>query len=87
MTMTKEEVSTTVIAHIARPLDMHQHEVTPESLVVADLGADSLDMVEIVMAVEDEFEIEILDSEMAQLSTVQDWINLATDKVNAKKED
>jgi acyl carrier protein len=85
--MTKEEVSKKVIAHIARLLDMQQHEVTPESLVVADLGADSLDMVEIVMAVEDEFGIEILDSEMAQLSTVQDWINLATDKVNAKKED
>lgn len=85
--MTKEEVSKKVIAHLARLLDLHQHEVTPESLVAADLGADSLDLVEIVMAVEDEFEIEILDSELARLSTVQDWINLATDKVNAKKED
>ena len=85
--MAKEEVSKKVIAHIARLLGMHQHEVTPESLVVADLGAESLDKVEIVMAVEDEFEIEILDSEMARLSTVQDWINLVTDKVNAKKED
>jgi acyl carrier protein len=85
--MTKEEVSKKVIAHIARLLDMHQHEVTPESLVGADLGADSLDMVEIVMAVEDEFEIEILDSEMAQLSTVQDWINLAAEKVGAQNKD
>ena len=84
--MTKEEVSKKVIAHIARILDRHQHEVTPESLVGADLGAESLDKVEIVMTVEDEFEIEILDSEMARLSTVQDWIDLATDKVNAKKE-
>ena len=85
--MTNEEVSKKVIAHIARLLDLHQHEVTPESLVGADLGAESLDMVDIVMAVEDEFEIEILDSEMARLSTVQDWIGLATDKVNAKKKD
>lgn len=85
--MTKEEVSKKVIAHIARLLDMHQHEVTPESLVGADLGADSLDMVEIVMAVEDEFEIEILDNEMAQLSTVQDWINLAAEKVGAQNKD
>ena len=85
--MTKEEVSKKVIAHIARLLDMHQHEVTPESLVAADLGADSLDMVEIVMAVEDEFEIEILDSEMAMLSTVQDWINLAAEKVGAQNKD
>lgn len=85
--MTKEEVSKKVIAHIARLLAMHQHEVTPESLVGADLGADSLDMVEIVMAVEDEFEIEILDSEMAMLSTVQDWINLAAEKVGAQNKD
>ena len=85
--MTKEEVSKKVIAHLARILDLHQHDVTPESLVGADLGAESLDKVDIVMAVEDEFEIEILDSELARLSTVQDWIDLATDKVNAKKED
>lgn len=85
--MTKEEVSKKVIAHIARLLDMHQHEVTPESLVGADLGADSLDLVEIVMAIEDEFEIEILDNEMSRLSKVQDWIDLAAEKVGAKKED
>ncbi|MBR2305858.1 MAG: acyl carrier protein [Fibrobacter sp.] len=85
--MTKEEVSQKVIAHIARLLGMNQHEVTPESLVVADLGADSLDLVEIVMAVEDELEIEILDSEMAMLSTVQDWINLAAEKVGAQNKD
>ena len=85
--MTKEEVSNKVIANIARILDLHQHEVTPESLVGADLGAESLDKVDIVMALEDAFEIEILDSEMARLSTVQDWINLVTDKVNTKKED
>ena len=85
--MTKEEVSKKVIANIARLLDLHQHEVTPESLVGADLGAESLDMVEIVMALEDAFEIEILDSEMARLSTVQDWIDLVTDKVGVQKED
>ena len=84
--MTKEEVSKKVIANIARLLDLHQHEVTPESLVGADLGAESLDMVEIVMALEDAFEIEILDSEMARLSTVQDWIDLVTDKVGVQKE-
>jgi acyl carrier protein len=85
--MTKEEVSKKVIAHIARLLGMQQHEVKPESLVGADLGADSLDLVEIVMAVEDEFEIEVLDSEMAMLSTVQDWINLAAEKVGAQNKD
>ena len=84
--MTKEEVSKKVIAHIARILGMQQHEVTPESLVVADLGADSLDMVEVVMAVEDEFEIEIYDAEMERLSTVQDWIDIAERKLAEKEQ-
>lgn len=84
--MTNEEVSKKVIANIARLLDLHQHEVTPESLVCADLGAESLDMVEIVMAVEDEFEIEILDSEMAMLSTVQDWIDIVERKLAEKEQ-
>lgn len=83
--MTKEEVSKKVIAHIARLLDKHQHEVTPESLVGADLGADSFDMVEVVMAVEDEFEIEIYDAEMERLSTVQDWIDIAERKLAEKE--
>ena len=84
--MTNEEVSKKVIAHIARLLDLHQHEVTPESLVGADLGAESLDMVEIVMALEDTFEIEILDSEMAMLSTVQDWIDIVERKLAEKEQ-
>ena len=84
--MTNEEVSKKVIAHIARLLDLHQHEVTPESLVDADLGAESLDMVEIVMALEDAFEIEILDSEMAMLSTVQDWIDIVERKLAEKEQ-
>ena len=84
--MTKEEVSKKVIAHLSRILGMQQHDVTPESIVLADLGADSLDLVEIVMAVEDEFEIEILDSEMAMLSTVQDWIDIAERKLAEKEQ-
>lgn len=84
--MTKEEVSKKVIAHIARLLGKHQNEVTPESIVGADLGADSLDMVEVVMAVEDEFEIEIFDAEMERLSTVQDWIDIAERKLAEKEQ-
>lgn len=83
--MTKEEIAKQVIKGIACKLEVHERDVTPDSIVTADLGADSLDLVEIVMRVEDDFDIEVLDTEMERLSTVQDWIDLVTDKVNAKK--
>ena len=83
--MDKEEIAKKVIKGIACNLDKHEHEVTPESIVTVDLGADSLDMVEIVMRVEDDFEIEVFDAEMAKLSTVQDWIDLVEQKLEAKK--
>lgn len=51
-------------------------KVTPQSKLINDLGADSLDMVEIVMASEDEFGIEISDEEAEKIITVQDVIDL-----------
>lgn len=85
--MTYEEILEKVSDGIANQLGIHKWEVKPESLVAAELGADSLDMVEIVMHVEDYFEIEILDSEMSRLSTVQDWVNLVCEKRGVKKEE
>ena len=84
--MTKEEIAKIVIRGIAGKLDMHEHEVTAESKVTEDLGADSLDMVEIVMQVEDDFEIEIYDAELERLSTVQDWIDIAERKLAEKEQ-
>lgn len=50
-------------------------KVTPQASLVNDLGADSLDMLEIVMALEEEFGIEISDEEAVKINTVQDAIN------------
>lgn len=50
-------------------------EITPEKALVADLGAESLDMVELIMGVEDEFCIEISDKAAEKIRTVQDVVD------------
>ncbi len=60
---------------VADQLDVNQEEIAPESSFVDDLGADSLDLTELIMAMEDEFGLEIDDEEAQELRTVQDVIN------------
>mgnify|MGYP001249849613 CR=1 FL=1 len=59
---------------IINELGVEPEKVTPEASFVEDLGADSLDTVELVMAFEEEFGIEIPDEEAEQLQTVADAI-------------
>ena len=54
---------------------MGEDEIKPESSFIEDLGADSLDIVELVMAMEEEFEVEIPDEEAENIKTVGDAIN------------
>ena len=63
---------------VAEQLGVNEAEIKNESSFVDDLGADSLDTVELVMALEDEFETEIPDEEAEKITTVQqaiDYIN------------
>jgi acyl carrier protein len=55
---------------IAEQLGVEENEVTPEASFVEDLGADSLDTVELVMALEEEFSIEIPDEDAEKILTV-----------------
>ncbi len=64
---------------VAEQLDVKEEEVTNAASFVDDLGADSLDTVELVMALEEEFECEIPDEEAEKITTVQQ----AMDYVNA----
>ena len=60
---------------ICEQLGVSEEEVTPEASFIEDLGADSLDIVELVMAFEEEFGIEIPDEDAEKITTVQDAAN------------
>lgn len=72
-----------VIAIVADKLGRDVSEITPEKSFVNDLGADSLDNVELLMAFENEFKIKIDESEQEKIQTIQDaidYITAATEK-------
>lgn len=65
---------------LAEQLDSNAEEMTMETRIVDDLGADSLDVVEMLMTVEDEFEIEIPDSVIEDLKTIGDVVEYIQNK-------
>ena len=64
---------------IVEQLGVEENEVTPTASFADDLGADSLDQVELVMALEEEFKIEINDEAAEKIKTVQDAIKYITE--------
>ena len=60
---------------IADVLNVQKEEITPETTFVDDLGADSLDIFQIIMGIEEEFDIEIDNEEAEKITTVQDAVD------------
>ena len=60
---------------ICDQLGVSENEVTPDASFIEDLGADSLDIVELVMALEEEYDIEITDEEAEKIRTVRDVVS------------
>jgi acyl carrier protein len=60
---------------ICEQLDVPEKDVVPEASFVDDLGADSLDQVELIMAMEEEFDVSIPDEDAEKIGTVQDAID------------
>ncbi len=73
--MTTGNVEQKVKGIIAEQLGVAEDEIKTTSSFIEDLGADSLDIVELVMAMAEEFEVEIPDEEAENIKTVQDAIN------------
>ncbi len=69
-----------VIEIIVEQLDVTREECVPEASFIEDLGADSLDLVELIMAMEENFGIEISDEELQKIRTIQDAINFIKKK-------
>ncbi len=72
--MTPEEVFDRVKTIIAEKLGVEEDEITIDSDLTEDLGADSLDLVDLVMAFEDEFNLKVDDEQIESISTVGDII-------------
>ncbi|HDM10650.1 MAG: acyl carrier protein [Deltaproteobacteria bacterium] len=69
------EIEEKVKKIICEQLDVAEEDVVPEASFVDDLGADSLDQVELIMAMEEEFDISIPDEDAEKIATVQDAID------------
>lgn len=71
----RNEIETKIAGVVAEQLGITLEQVTPEKAFVVDLGADSLDTVELIMALEDAFDLEIEDEDAEKLTTVQSVID------------
>ena len=69
-----------VAAILAKQLDVEEESITPETNLVDDLGADSLDVVDLVMTLEDEFDMEIPDEDVENVRTVGDIVKYLEDR-------
>ena len=59
--------------------DVEEDSITPDTMIEGDLGADSLDVVDLLMSIEDEFELEIPDEETDNIKTVGDLVQYSED--------
>ena len=64
---------------LAEQLDIETEEITMESQIADDLGADSLDVVELLMSIEDEFQVEIPDEEIENIKTIGELVKYIED--------
>ena len=69
-----EEIKQKVVSLIAEQLGKSENEVTLDSQFIEDLGADSLDLVELIMSMEDEFGVEIADEDAEKILKVSDAV-------------
>ncbi len=74
-------LETRVTDIIVEQLGVSREEVVPEASFIEDLGADSLDIVELVMAMEEEFDIEIPDEDAEKIQTIRDALSYVKERV------
>ncbi|MBQ7263130.1 MAG: acyl carrier protein [Synergistaceae bacterium] len=83
--MKKEEVLSRLKEIITDRLDVEEDQIVPEATFVEDLGADSLDIVELIMGIEEEFDIEIPDEDAEKLTSVGEAMNYTLSKIGVEE--
>ncbi|HIH2762991.1 MAG TPA: acyl carrier protein [Candidatus Azoamicus sp.] len=81
MADTFERIKKLIVEHT----EIDENKITLQSSFSDDLGADSLDIVEIIMALEEQFEIEITDEEANNLITIKDAVDFVNNKLSKKE--
>jgi acyl carrier protein len=77
------EIKNRIVEIIANQLGIEEEDVTAAASVIDDLGADSLDVVELVMALEEEFDLEIPDEEAEKITSVQNIFDYMANALQA----
>ena len=75
MVASLQELLEKVKAMLSEQFDVEEDTITADSTLTDDLGADSLDVVDLLMSIEDEFEVEIPDTEVENVKTVGDLVS------------
>jgi acyl carrier protein len=83
--MNMEEVRTRLKEIVVDRLDCEEGQITPEASFVEDLGADSLDIVELIMGIEEEFDIEIPDEDAEKLTNVGEAMEYIKNKLGVEE--
>ena len=78
--MAKEEIFDKLKELVVDQLGVEEDEVTMEASMQDDLGADSLDLVDLVMSVEEEFGVKVADEDLEKIKTVGDIVNYIEDR-------
>ena len=82
--MKMEEVQAKLKEIVMDRLNAEEDQIKPEASFVEDLGADSLDIVELIMGIEEEFDIEIPDDDAEKLTTVEEAMTYVKTKLGAE---
>ncbi len=82
--MKMEEVQAKLKEIVMDRLNAEEDQIKPEASFVEDLGADSLDIVELIMGIEEEFDIEIPDEDAEKLTTVEEAMTYVKTKLGAE---
>lgn len=76
----KDQIFAELQSYIVEQLGVEKEKVTPKAAFIEDLNADSLDLVEFAMGLEEKFDVKIADEDLAKIKTVQDAVDAIIEK-------